>query len=76
LLKALKWAEDLMVTHIIFKSDCKIAIEKIKSLTIADTMIGAITLECRKILVQNPNFTVEFMKTQANSVGQEGHRLC
>jgi len=67
-LQVLQWIWSLDIFHIIFKMDCKVVVDRINKGTQDTSETGSINQECRRILESFPNFSLEFIRRQANIV--------
>ena len=68
LLKAIKMAISNGFHFVWFETDCKLLADDLSSSTVPNTEFGDLVSQCRILLSTNSDFTVLFVKRQANKV--------
>ncbi|PNX91325.1 cytochrome p450, partial [Trifolium pratense] len=68
LLEALKTMGQRGISHVIFESDSKSVVDATHHLHVSSSEFSSLICSINNILLCNPNFTVKFIKQQANNV--------
>lgn len=68
LLTAVKWLQELHIQRVTIELDCKSVVDGIRGVCHSVTEFGSILSSCRNLLSLSQNYTVSFIRRQANLV--------
>lgn len=66
--EALSWIEDLGLKNVETEGDAKVVVDAIKSDDTLNTVFGNYVEACRNILASHPNYSIHFVRREANLV--------